>query len=125
MTPEEEQKLRNFRLLGGGSSMELPQQQQPIASILGQAGSGQGFAISPSILGQVPGIQNITLGQAPIVSQEGIQYQTPERGRDDMNAEERISDAWNQSLLGQKWRVHLGNKCLELVMINIRFAISF
>jgi hypothetical protein len=78
MTPEEEQKLRNFRLLGGGSSMELPQQQQPIAPILGQAGSGQGFAISPSILGQVPGIENITLGQAPIVSQEGIQYQTPE-----------------------------------------------
>jgi hypothetical protein len=78
MTPEEEQKLRNFRLLGGGSSMELSQKQQPIAPILGQAGSGQGFAISPSILGQVPGIENITLGQAPIVSQEGIQYQTPE-----------------------------------------------
>jgi hypothetical protein len=110
MTPEEEQKLRNFRLLGGGSSMELPQQQQPIASILGQAGSGQGFAISPSILGQVPGIQNITLGQAPIVSQEGIQYQTPERGRDDMNAEERISDAWNQSLLGQKMEGAFGQQ---------------
>ena len=70
MTPEEEQKLRNFRLLGGGSSMELPQQQQPIAPILGQ--------VTPTITAQVPGIENITLGQAPIVSQEGIQYQTPE-----------------------------------------------
>jgi hypothetical protein len=49
MTPEEEQKLRNFRLFGGGSSMELPQQQQPIAPILGQAGSdGQG--ISPEAI---------------------------------------------------------------------------
>jgi hypothetical protein len=73
MTPEEEQKLRNFRLLGGGSSMELPQQQQPIASILGQ--------VTPTITAQVPGIENITLGQAPIVSQEGIQYQTPEESQ--------------------------------------------
>jgi hypothetical protein len=134
MTPEEEQKLRNFRLLGGGSSMELPQQQQPIASILGQAGSG-GFGTNPNqffgpgfgfrnrmakdgvmayradtgeraldfeenavrnyanmgnrspqlnmptITAQVPGIENITLGQAPIVSQEGIQYQTPEESQ--------------------------------------------
>jgi hypothetical protein len=110
MTPEEEQKLRNLRLLVGGSSMELPQQQQPIAPILGQAGSGQGFAISPSILGQIPGIENITLGQAPIVSQEGIQYQTPERGRDDMNVKERIADAWNQSLLGQKMKGAFGQQ---------------
>jgi hypothetical protein len=102
MTPEEEQKLRNFRLLGGGSSMELPQQQQPIASILGQ--------VTPTITAQVPGIENITLGQAPIVSQEGIQYQTPERGRDDMNAGERISDAWNQSLLGQKMEGAFGQQ---------------
>ena len=50
--------------------MELPQQQQPIAPLLGQ--------VTPTITAQVPGIENITLGQAPIVSQEGIQYQTPE-----------------------------------------------
>jgi hypothetical protein len=34
--------------------------------------------VTPTITAQVPGIENITLGQAPIVSQEGIQYQTPE-----------------------------------------------
>jgi hypothetical protein len=76
MTPEEEQKLRNFRLLGGGSSMELPQQQQPIAPILGQAVVAKLYLLVFSA--QIPGIENITLGQAPIVSQEGIQYQTPE-----------------------------------------------
>jgi len=32
--------------------------------------------VTPSVMAQVPGIENITLGQAPIVSQEGIQYQT-------------------------------------------------
>ena len=58
--------------------------------------------VTPTITAQIPGIENITLGQAPIVSQEGIQYQTPERGRDDMNVKERIADAWNQSVLGQK-----------------------
>ena len=31
--------------------------------------------IDPAILKRVPGIGNITIGQAPIVSQEGIQYQ--------------------------------------------------
>lgn len=31
--------------------------------------------VNPAIAKQVPGIENITLGQAPIVSQEGIQYQ--------------------------------------------------
>jgi hypothetical protein len=147
MTPEEEQKLRNFRLLGGGSSMELPQQQQPIASILGQAGSG-GFGTNPNqffgpgfgfrnrmakdgvmayradtgeraldfeenavrnyanmgnrspqlnmptITAQVPGIENITLGQAPIVSQEGIQYQTPD-------VFSNIGFAISPSILGQ------------------------
>jgi hypothetical protein len=163
MTPEEEQKLRNFRLLGGGSSMELPQQQQPIASILGQAGSG-GFGTNPNqffgpgfgfrnrmakdgvmayradtgeraldfeenavrnyanmgnrspqlnmptITAQVPGIENITLGQAPIVSQEGIQYQTPERGGADMNVKESIADAWNESVLGQKMKGAFGQQ---------------
>jgi len=34
--------------------------------------------VTPTITAQVPGIENITLGQAPIVSQEGIQYQTPD-----------------------------------------------
>jgi hypothetical protein len=66
--------------------------------------------VTPTITAQIPGIENITLGQAPIVSQEGIQYQTPERGRDDMNAEERISDAWNQSLLGQKMEGAFGQQ---------------
>ena len=47
--------------------------------------SDQGFPISPSILGQVPGIENITLGQAPSVSQEGIQYQ-PSYNRPIMSA---------------------------------------
>jgi hypothetical protein len=102
MTPEEEQKLRNFRLLGGGSSMELPQQQQPIASILGQ--------VTPTITAQVPSIENITLGQAPIVSQEGIQYQTPERGGADMNVKESIADAWNESVLGQKMKGAFGQQ---------------
>jgi len=59
--------------------LTMPTQRPAVSpSILGQAGGGQGFAVSPSILEQIPGIQNITLGQAPIVSQEGIQYQTPD-----------------------------------------------
>jgi hypothetical protein len=66
--------------------------------------------VTPTITAQIPGIENITLGQAPIVSQEGIQYQTPERGRDDMNAGERISDAWNQSVLGQKMEGAFGQQ---------------
>ena len=66
--------------------------------------------VTPTITAQVPGIENITLGQAPIVSQEGIQYQTPERGRDDMNAKERISDAWKQSVLGQKMEGAFGQQ---------------
>lgn len=37
--------------------------------------------VTPTITAQVPGIENITLGQAPIVSQEGIQYQTPEESQ--------------------------------------------
>jgi hypothetical protein len=35
--------------------------------------------VAPSVMAQVPGIENVTLGQAPVVSQEGIQYQTPEQ----------------------------------------------
>jgi hypothetical protein len=66
--------------------------------------------VTPTITAQIPGIENITLGQAPIVSQEGIQYQTPERGRDDMNVKERIADAWNQSLLGQKMKGAFGQQ---------------
>ena len=50
MTPEEEQKLRNFRLLGGGSSMEPSQQQQDIAPLLGQAGGSDGQGISPEAI---------------------------------------------------------------------------
>ena len=46
------------------------QQPQPTAPLLGQ--------VTPTITARVPGIENITLGQAPIVSQGGIQYQTPE-----------------------------------------------
>lgn len=37
--------------------------------------------VTPTITAQVPGIENITLGQAPIVSQEGIQYQTQEEAQ--------------------------------------------
>ena len=66
--------------------------------------------VTPTITAQIPGIENITLGQAPIVSQEGIQYQTPERGRDDMNVKERIADAWNQSVLGQKMEGAFGQQ---------------
>lgn len=70
MTPEEEQKLRNFRLLGGGSSMELPQQQQqPTAPLLGQGASEQGM--SPEILaglGLGGGIVAGQVGGAPSTS---------------------------------------------------------
>lgn len=50
-------------------------------------GKKEGFSnallgqVTPTITAQVPGIENITLGQAPIVSQEGIQYQTPEESQ--------------------------------------------
>ena len=64
----------------------------------------------PTITAQVPGIENITLGQAPIVSQEGIQYQTPERGGADMNVKESIADAWNESVLGQKMKGAFGQQ---------------
>lgn len=71
MTPEEEQKLRNFRLLGGGSSMELPQQQQqqPTAPLLGQGAGEQGM--SPEILaglGLGGGIVAGQVGGAPSTS---------------------------------------------------------
>ena len=51
----------------------------------------QGFSnallgqVTPTITAQVPGIENITLGQAPIVSQGGIQYQ-PSYNRPIMSA---------------------------------------
>ena len=41
--------------------------------------------VTPTITAQVPGIENITLGQAPSVSQEGIQYQ-PSYNRPIMSA---------------------------------------
>jgi len=73
--------------------------------------SQQGFPVpSMGAVSQVPGIGKVTLGQAPIVTNEGIQYQTPERGRDDMNVKERISDAWNQSVLGQKMKGAFGQQ---------------
>ena len=37
--------------------------------------------VAPSVMAQVPGIENVTLGQAPAVSREGIQYQTPEESQ--------------------------------------------
>jgi hypothetical protein len=66
--------------------------------------------VTPTITAQIPGIENITLGQAPIVSQEGIQYQTPERGGADMNVKESIADAWNESVLGQKMKGAFGQQ---------------
>jgi hypothetical protein len=62
------------------------QQPQPTAPLLGQ--------VTPTITAQIPGIENITLGQAPIVSQEGIQYQTPD-------VFSNIGFAISPSILGQ------------------------
>ena len=59
-------------------------QGDPSKTPFGQAGvqAGKDFRqnliAAQGIAAQVPGIENITLGQAPIVSQEGIQYQTPD-----------------------------------------------
>lgn len=78
------------------------QQPQPTAPLLGQ--------VTPTITARVPGIENITLGQAPIVSQEGIQYQTPERGGADINVKESIADAWNESVLNQKMKDSFGQQ---------------
>jgi hypothetical protein len=66
--------------------------------------------VTPTITAQVPGIENITLGQAPIVSQGGIQYQTPERGGADINVKESIADAWNESVLNQKMKDSFGQQ---------------
>ena len=76
----------------------------------------QGFSnallgqVTPTITAQIPGIENITLGQAPIVSQGGIQYQTPERGGADINVKESIADAWNESVLNQKMKDSFGQQ---------------
>jgi hypothetical protein len=92
------------------SSKLSPPAQQVSAASRGPSALSRAGSLEPSTLGQISGIQNITLGQAPIVSQEGIQYQTPERGRDDMNVKERIADAWNQSVLGQKMEGAFGQQ---------------
>lgn len=72
MTPEEEQKLRNFRLLGGGSSMELPQQQQqqPTAPLLGQGAGKQGM--SPELLA------GLGLGGGIVAGQGMLNFDTPQ-----------------------------------------------
>ena len=57
-------------ILGLKSQEEDGKKEEFSNALLGQ--------VTPTITAQVPGIENITLGQAPIVSQEGIQYQTPD-----------------------------------------------